>query len=300
MTYHHQKNAHTTAHASPINSRLRILCYPMFYPRLKMQELSEIAIMPVSTNPPTILALATEIRFEIYGYLFIQPIFNLHRKPNSPALCSSTSHNFPTNAQIHRTEIPTALLRTCRQIQGEACAALYSHNTFGFNDPKVLLAFLVQIGQTNTHHIRALHIVIPWNQEQWAFWPVDLLCKLSSDATNLRNTDITFERVPKNKFHKYGFESQDDIVSLVAGRRICIEFNLSLALSRLPGLERVAVWGHCGDGWLDCLKKRIGCKVLSRRTINDIEGGWQLESQRKLYGLGYKHGSDQSRLISVL
>lgn len=269
-------------------------------PHPKIQNRSEIAVMPISTNPPTILALAAEIRLEIYGYLFTQSTFNLYRKPNSPALCSFTSRHSPTSVHIHRIAIPTSLLRTCRQIHAEASAALYSRNTFGFNDPKVLLEFLVQIGQINTHYIRALHIIIPWNQEQWAFWPVELLCKLSSDATNVRNTDITFERAPKDNVQKYGFGSQDDIVSFVAGRRICLEFNLGLALSRLPGLERVAVWGLCGEGWLDCLHKRTGCKVLSRRTTTGAEGAGQLESQQKLSGLGYKHAHDECRLISVL
>jgi hypothetical protein len=230
---------------------------------------------------PTFSALPPEIRLEIYGYLFIRPTFNLYRKPNSPDLCTANTHDLLVGAQqpvIHHTTIPTALLLACKQIHTEASTVLYSYNTFGFHDPKVLLAFLVKIGQINTGHVRNLHINVPWNQEKWVFWPTELLCRLSK-VKNLRNIEIAFETISRSGLQIYGFRSHDDITSLVVGRRLSLEFNLLLALSKLPTLEIIVVWGICSEGWLECLGKRIGCKVLSRRMIDIMEDRCRQESK---------------------
>lgn len=141
--------------------------------------------MAAKKYPPTLLALAPEIRLEIYDYLFIRPRFNICRKPNSLDLC--TSNDILIKARkptIYSSTVPTALLLTCKQIHGEGRAILYSCNTFEFYELRVLLEFLVRIGRISTRHIRALHAIIPWNQEKWAFWPLELLDKLSSDAKN--------------------------------------------------------------------------------------------------------------------
>jgi hypothetical protein len=222
--------------------------------------------MSINKDPPALLGLPPEIRLQICSYLLIRPTLNLCRKPNDPGLWTSNSHNILSSAQrptINSTALATALLLTCKKIYEEASGVLYSRNTFGFHDPKVLLTFLVQIGQINTGHVRALHIIVPWNQEKWAFWPSELLHKLSSDAKNLRSMEIIFQRAPRYAFRQYGVGSQDDIVSLLVGRRLGLEFNLGLALGTLLSLEKVIVWGCCGEVWLECLRKRIGCKVLS-------------------------------------
>jgi hypothetical protein len=230
---------------------------------------------------PTFSALPSEIRLEIYGYLFIRPTCNLYRKPNSPDLCTTNSYDLLVGEQkpvTHHTTIPTAFLLACKQIHAEASTVLYSCNTFGFHDPKVLLVFLVKIGQINTEHIRNIHINVPWNQEKWVFWPTELLCKLS-EVKNLRNIEITFESISTSGFQIYGFGSHNDIISFVVGRRLSLEFNLGLALRRLPTLEMIVVWGSCSEGWLEYLGKRIGCKVLSRRVIDIIEDWCRQESK---------------------
>lgn len=224
-------------------------------------------------NPPALLRLPLEIRLEIYSYLLMSPAVTVCRRPNSPDLLYISNNNNNSVQYQHRTAIipTTALLLTCTQIKAEASMVLYSRNTFGFHDPKVLLVFLEQIGAINTGHVRALHIIVPWNQEKWAFWPSELLCKLLADAKNLRTVDVTFQRVPVGRaLRKYSFgsgSSQEEIASFVVGRAMGLEFNLALALGRLQGLERVVVEGESGEG----LRKRMGCKVLSRRMVNGFE-----------------------------
>jgi hypothetical protein len=230
--------------------------------------------MTINTNPSTFLALPLEIRLEIYSYLYIHPTVNLYQKLNPLNLRNSHTRDSLTVAQNPVTyggTIHLALLLACKQIHAEASSILYSSNTFSFNDPKGILAFLGQIGPVNTQFVRTLHIVVPWNQERWVFWPSELLCKLSSDAKNLRNIEITFERIPRSGLQIHCFGSHDDIVSLVTGRRLSLEFNLGLALRRMPWLERVVIWGHCSEGLLECLRKRIGSEVLLTRMIDNID-----------------------------
>jgi hypothetical protein len=225
--------------------------------------------MTMLINLPTFSDLPLEIRLEIYDYLFVCPSFSLYRKPNSLDLCSSNAHDPLFSVQkpvIHHATMPVALLLTSTQIHAEASTVLYSRNSFEFHDPKVLLAFLVKIGQKNTAIITSLHINVPWNQGKWVFWPTELLCKLS-EVQNLRAIEITFESISRTWFQKYGFGSHDDIISLVLGCRLSLEFNLGLALGRLPALERVVIWGRCSEGWLECLRKKIGCEVLLRSVV---------------------------------
>lgn len=227
-------------------------------------------MMAINLNVPRIFTLPLEIRLEIYNYLLIHPTFNPYEKLNSPSVCTISTDDLLNRAGkpvIYCVTIRTALLLVCKQIHAEAISILYSRNSFRFHHPKILLKFLIQIGQANIRHIKHLQIVVPWNQESWIFWPAELLCKLSSDAKNLQNVEITFERIPSDRAQIYGFGSYDDIVSLVVGRRLSLEFNLGLALRRLAGLERIIVYGGYSEGWLELLGKTIGCKVLSNKLM---------------------------------
>lgn len=229
--------------------------------------------MTILVNLPTFSALPAEIRLEIYTYLFICPTFNVYRKPNSRELYATDGHDLVFSVQkpvIRYAMMPIALLLACKQLHAEASTVLYSRNTFGFNDPIVLLAFLVKIGQTNTAHITNLHINIPWNQERWIFWPTELLCELS-EVNNLRTIEITFESISRTERKINGFGLHDEIVSSVIGRRLSLEFNLGWALSRLPTLKRIVVRGYCSEGWLEWLKEKIGCEVLLRSVAGFAE-----------------------------
>jgi hypothetical protein len=238
--------------------------------------------MVVNMGQPPFVTLPLEIRLEIYSHLFIRPILNIYQKPSSLGLCATdTRENFAgaQKAVIYGAAMYTALSLACKQLQAEVSSFLYSHNTFRFRHPKVLSAFLVQIGQNNVRYIRTLHIVIPWNQEGWIFWPSELLCKLSSDAGNLRNIEITFETIPRSGLHTYFFGSYDNISSLVIGRRQSLEFNLQLAFRRLPALETIVIWGDCSEGWLECLEKCTGCKARLNKTVGILDRMFQPDNK---------------------
>lgn len=216
------------------------------------------------------LNLPVEIRLQIYSYLYVHPKLVVCRKPNSAELYALDDGNFhldPRNTSSPCVSITTELLLTCHQIHAEASTVLYSGNIFGFDDPKSLLAFLKQIGQINNSHIKSLHIIVPWNQERWLFWPSELLLKLGSGCRNLRNVDLTLKQTPEyiiQESRSGGLGShwwQEDTNAMITGRRMSLEFNLQLALAKLPGLEKVTVWGTCSEGWLDQLKEKLGLSV---------------------------------------
>ncbi|KAH8811340.1 hypothetical protein F5884DRAFT_876560 [Xylogone sp. PMI_703] len=208
--------------------------------------------MSIRINIPTFLDLPYEIRLKLYSDLFLRSALNLYRKPNSLNLCMSDC-NPPFDLQkipVHHTAISTAFLLTCKQISEEGALVLYSRNTFGFHDPRVLLEFLVCIGQSNTRNIRAIHITVPWNQEKWIFWPSELVNKLSCETKNLETINVTFEAIPKNQFKTYGFVSQEDMLGWVAGHRISVEFNLRLVFGMLSSRKKMAVGSDDGDYWV--------------------------------------------------
>lgn len=234
------------------------------------------------------LSLPLEIRRQIYCDLFIRPTLNLCRRPNSQKLRTFNNRDSLVDERalhIQCDPISTSLLLTCKEVYTECSSILYSSNTFAFYDPKVLLIFVTQIGQKNTSNIRAIHIVVPWNEDKWALWPVELICKLSSDAQSLKTMDIVFEKIPANCFQLYGFRSQEDILNWVIGRRLSLELNLRIALRRLPCLIAVAVRGFCTEGWPEYLHERIGCKVSSTRISEIIQDGDYLESKPNLTSL---------------
>jgi hypothetical protein len=191
------------------------------------------------------LKLPTEIRLRIYDYILVGR--SDRAKNLSPVKWSKKKIIFYDAEDPKKRPMYPAILRSCKKIHSEASPILYSKNTFYVDNPKIMIAFLHQIGSLNSVWLRIIDIWVTWGHPSpW----IELLDMLSKRATGLRNIMITWGGSWRS-----------------APKPICgLGCNLEFvhALARIRGLETLELSGFYAKPWPAFLEERMNVRVIAK------------------------------------
>ncbi|KAL8992198.1 MAG: hypothetical protein Q9169_007286 [Polycauliona sp. 2 TL-2023] len=190
-----------------------------------------------------------------------------HDEPLTAALLKTFKHTLTPGAQIiaHHFTVPyrvfsgkkptIALLRTNKQIYGEASAVLYSSNTFIMCNPVPDPEWLNVIGQNNVKHLKNLRLITdPFHgvdaisdgrvEAAWS----QLTQHLAHDATGLR--------------HLYLFlDAEEEIGTCLFNDGAGQDEDFVEALGTFRGLRSMVIDGYYRGHWPSYLTEKTSIKV---------------------------------------
>ncbi|KAI4143278.1 MAG: hypothetical protein L6R39_004637 [Caloplaca ligustica] len=141
-----------------------------------------------------------------------------------------------------------AIIRTCKQVESEGCAVLYTKYTYLFNIPPWDLEWLTTIGKANVMRLKTIRIVVA--PTYWKSLWYRLLHSLARDAKGLR--------------HVYIFWDCDDFDGIGKDVRFVRE------LGAIQHPESTTVDGYYGLHWpgylTDKMNARFEKKTASKST----------------------------------
>jgi len=230
-------------------------------------------------SKPTFCTLPYEIRLQIYDLLLVP------RQTNRKVVPSWVREELgirprrfivddPSFTKTHRRSVNPSIVQTCRQINHEARHILYSHNVFGFFEPKTATLFFQQIGPVNFELLRSLHFSVGYNPavDPW----LDLFDVLARKATRIRVIAIEW-RWSQNLGNKLNFVH---------------------ALAMIQGVEEFVITGNYAKQWLAYLESTTKAQVRNsagnspRKSCHSDYTGEHKDSQELGSFLRYQEGME--------
>jgi len=220
------------------------------------------SVTKVNPTQTSLLAVPPEIRVMVYDLLLVnrtmiatKPQWATHY-PNQEGVVSGLEQGIPLTIE------PT-ILRTCKQINREASAILYSRNVFNHVGLSYMSRFSPQVTTAvspNIKLIKSLSLLIDEDDEVEPW--LEILNVLATEAQDLRDFRILM-------FADRETSGTEEWYSLGLGDNV----QFVRALTKIRGLDKLTIEGYYASSWLGYLKEMNTTIVAHQGFSNDTRQG---------------------------